>query len=145
MTPKNKGLGKGLGSLFGDMQDISGQPLVKEVSAEEAKTAQMIKLREIEPNRHQPRKNFDEEELNELADSIRTFGVITPLILVKDKNHYMIIAGERRWRAAKIAGLKEVPAVIRKYTEQQVAEIALVENIQRSDLNPIEEAAAYEN
>ena len=144
MVPKNKGLGKGLGSLLGDMQGISGQPLVRDVSAEEAKTAQMIKLRDIEPNRHQPRKSFDEEELNELADSIRTYGIITPLILVKEKNHYMIIAGERRWRAAKLAGLKEVPAVIREYSEQQIAEIALVENIQRSDLNPIEEASAYE-
>ncbi len=144
MVPKNKGLGKGLGSLLGDMQGISGQPLVRDVSAEEAKTAQMIKLRDIEPNRHQPRKTFDEEELNELADSIRTYGIITPLILVKEKNHYMIIAGERRWRAAKLAGLKEVPAVIREYSEQQIAEIALVENIQRSDLNPIEEASAYE-
>lgn len=144
MAAKGKGLGKGLGSLIGDMEGISGQPLVKEITNEEAKTARMIRLREIEPNRHQPRKTFDEEELNELADSIRTYGVITPLIVVKEDKHYMIIAGERRWRAAKLAGLKEVPAVVREYTERQIAEIALVENIQRSDLNPIEEASAYD-
>ena len=146
MAPKGKGLGKGLGSLFSDMAEISKGtlPNVADISQEEEKTAKMIKVRDIEPNRHQPRKVFDEAELNDLADSIRTYGVITPLIVVKEKDHYMIIAGERRWRAAKIAGVKEVPVVIREYTEQEIAEISLVENIQRSDLNPIEEASAYE-
>ena len=144
MAGKKQGLGKGLGSLLGDMAGVSVLPEIKEITKEEAKTAQMIPIRDIEPNRHQPRKHFSEEELNELADSIRTYGVITPVIVVKEGNHYMIIAGERRWRAAKIAGVRELPAVVREYTEQEIAEISLVENIQRSDLNPIEEAMAYD-
>ena len=145
MAPKKQGLGKGLGSLLGDMNSLAKIQEVQEVSAEEAKTARMIRLRDIEPNRNQPRRNFSEEELQELADSVRTYGIITPLILVKEDKHYMIIAGERRWRAAKLAGLKEVPAVIREYSEREIAEISLVENIQRSDLNPLEEAEAFDH
>jgi ParB family chromosome partitioning protein len=103
----------------------------------------MVKITKVEPNREQPRKNFDEDALQELADSIKQFGLLQP-ILVQDKNdYYEIIAGERRWRAAKIAGLKEVPVIIKNYSNQEIVEISLIENIQREDLNPIEEAQAY--
>lgn len=98
----------------------------------------------IEPNRSQPRKMFDEEQLNELADSVREYGVLQPLLVQKKGEYYEIIAGERRWRAAKIAGLKEVPVVVREYSKQRTMEIALIENVQRADLNPIEEAKAYQ-
>ena len=102
-----------------------------------------MKINEVEPNRDQPRKNFDEDALQELADSIKQFGLLQP-ILVQDKGeYYEIIAGERRWRAAKLAGLKEVPVIIRNYSSQEIVEISLIENIQREDLNPIEEAQAY--
>lgn len=104
----------------------------------------MIKLSKIEPNREQPRKDFNEEQLKELADSVRQYGVLQPLLVQKRDSSYEIIAGERRWRAAKLAGLKEVPVVIREYTPQQAMEIALIENVQREDLNPIEEAMAYQ-
>ena len=103
----------------------------------------MVKITKIEPNREQPRKNFDEESLNELADSIKHFGLISPILVQDRKSHYEIIAGERRWRAVKIAGLKEVPVIIREYTDREIAEISLIENVQREDLNPIEEAAGY--
>ncbi len=103
----------------------------------------MVRLSSVEPNRQQPRKAFDEDSLQELAESIRQHGIIQPLLVQKKKNSYEIIAGERRWRAAKIAGLKEVPVLIREYTKQEVFEISLIENIQREDLNPIEEALAY--
>lgn len=102
-----------------------------------------MKITKVEPNREQPRKNFDEDALQELADSIRQFGVIQPIVVQDRKDHYEIIAGERRWRAAKIAGLKEVPVIIKNYTEQEIVEISLIENIQRENLNPIEEAQAY--
>ena len=105
---------------------------------------QKLKLSAIEPNNTQPRKNFDEEALNELAESIKKFGVLQPLLVQKKDDHYEIIAGERRWRAAKLAGLSEVPVVIREYDRQQTMEIALIENVQRADLNPIEEALAYQ-
>ena len=131
----NKGLGKGLGALLGEsaMQPVNQQsPL-------------LLPLQKIEPNRLQPRRNFDEEELSALADSIRQHGVIQPLtVRLLDSGYYQIIAGERRWRAAKVAGLKEVPVVIREYSKQQAMEIALIENVQRADLNPIEEAIAYQ-
>ena len=104
---------------------------------------QTLKLNLIEPNSEQPRKNFDEESLQELADSIKQFGIIQPLVVQKQDDYYEIIAGERRWRAAKLAGLKEVPVIIKNYTEQERVEIALIENIQREDLNPIEEAMAF--
>ena len=102
-----------------------------------------MKINQVEPNREQPRKNFDEEALQELAESIKQFGILQPLIVQKRDDYYEIIAGERRWRAAKLAGLKEVPVVIREMSDQEIVEISLIENIQRENLNPIEEAAAY--
>jgi ParB family chromosome partitioning protein len=103
----------------------------------------MVHISEIEPNKSQPRKRFDEDALQELADSIKQYGVIQPLILQKRDKYYEIIAGERRWRAARMAGLKEVPAIIKDYSPREIVEIALIENIQREDLNPIEEAQTY--
>lgn len=105
---------------------------------------QKLKITLIEPNGTQPRKNFKEDELAELADSIREFGILQPLLVQKKDNHYEIIAGERRWRAAKLAGLTEVPVLIREYDKQRTMEVSLIENIQRSDLNPIEEALGYQ-
>ena len=141
-----RGLGKGLDSLIpkaiGDTSDkkdtISVQDEKKTNDSE-----QVIKITMIEPNREQPRKNFDEDALQELADSIKQFGLIQPILVQDRKDHYEIIAGERRWRAAKIAGLKEVPVIIRDLTEQEIVEISLIENIQRENLNPIEEAQAF--
>ncbi len=104
----------------------------------------MMKLSIIEPNKGQPRKDFNEESIGELADSIKRYGVLQPLLVKKSGDHYEIVAGERRWRAAKEAGLREVPVVIKEYTKQQAMEIALIENVQREDLNPIEEAQAYQ-
>lgn len=144
MATKTKGLGKGLGTLFGDVADISKTHEIVPITEEDLKNEQTVKLRLVEPNRDQPRKEFDEEALNELADSIRLHGIIQPLIVVKKDAHFQIIAGERRWRAAKIAGLKEVPVIIKDYTEEEIAEISLIENIQRKDLNPIEEAMAFQ-
>ena len=103
----------------------------------------MVKINQVEPNRDQPRKDFDEDALVELADSIKQFGILQPLIVQKKKDYYEIIAGERRWRAAKIAGVKEVPVIVKEFTDQEVVEISLIENIQRENLNPIEEAMAY--
>ena len=103
----------------------------------------IVKITKVEPNRKQPRKNFDEDALQELADSIKQFGLLQPILVQDRKDYYEIIAGERRWRAAKLAGLKEVPVIIREYTEKEIVEISLIENIQREDLNPIEEAQAY--
>lgn len=140
MAGKSKGLGKGLGSLLGDMANLEKQHEGASESVEE----QLVKLRLVEPNRNQPRKEFDEAELQELADSILRYGVIQPLLVREKDGHYEIIAGERRWRAAKLAGLKEIPVIVRDYTEQEAAEISLIENIQRKDLNPIEEAQAYQ-
>ena len=97
----------------------------------------------VEPNRDQPRKKFDEDAILELADSIKQFGVLQPLLVRKNKDYYEIIAGERRWRAAKQAGVKEVPVIVKEYTEQEIVEIGLIENIQRENLNPIEEAMAF--
>ena len=103
----------------------------------------MVRINEVEPNRDQPRKDFDEDALMELADSIRQFGILQPLLVQKKKNYYEIIAGERRWRAAKLAGIKEVPIIVKDYTDQEIVEISLIENIQRENLNPIEEAMAF--
>ena len=103
----------------------------------------MVNITKVEPNREQPRKNFDEDALEELAESIKQFGLLQPILVQDRKTYYEIIAGERRWRAAKKAGLKEVPAIIKNLTEQEIVEISLIENIQREDLNPIEEALAY--
>lgn len=108
------------------------------------KDAKILKIVDIEPNRNQPRHNFDEAAMDELTESVRQFGVIQPVIVRNVNGHYMIVAGERRWRAAKAAGLKEIPAIVREFTEQQMVEIALIENIQREDLNAIEEAKTYQ-
>jgi len=135
-----KGLGKGLDSLIPDTAVTEKTNKVKEEASEI-----MININEIEPNRDQPRKNFDEDALMELAESIKLHGIIDPITLVKRDGYYMIVNGERRWRAAKIAGLKKVPATVRDYTERQIKEISLIDNIQREDLNPIEEALAYQS
>lgn len=133
-----KGLGKGLDSMIPE-RIINTEEKPDNVSRET-----YIHISEIEPNKLQPRKKFDEDSLHELAESIKQYGVIQPLILQKRGKYYEIIAGERRWRAARIAGLKEVPAIIKDYTPREIVEIALIENIQREDLNPIEEAQTYE-
>lgn len=130
-----RGLGKGLDSLI----PASSSNENKETKQNET----VVKITKVEPNRDQPRKNFDEDSLQELADSIKQFGLLQPILVQDRKDYYEIIAGERRWRAAKIAGLKEIPVIIRNYTDQEIVEIALIENIQREDLNPIEEAHAF--
>ena len=137
MAVKKKGLGKGLDSLIPDNK------IEVKTSVPNAGGEQMMKINMVEPNREQPRRNFEEDSLLELADSIKQFGVLQPLIVRKRKDYYEIIAGERRWRAAKMAGVKEIPVIIKDFTEQEVLEIALIENIQREDLNPIEEAMAF--
>jgi len=147
MPVKKSGLGKGLDSLIPNKNVKSAKPSVK---ADEKKAAPkeeiletgpiMVKINKVEPNREQPRKDFDEDALMELADSIKQFGVLQPILVQKKKDYYEIIAGERRWRAAKLAGLKEVPIIVKKFTEQEIVEISLIENIQRENLNPIEEA-----
>lgn len=141
MAVKRGGLGKGLDSLIPEGK----KPVSSKKSEEqEVKTAeQMVKITKIEPNREQPRRYFEEDALQELADSIKQFGVLQPLLVQKKGDYYEIIAGERRWRAAKLAGVKEVPVIVKEFTEQEVVEIALIENIQRENLNPIEEAMAY--
>ncbi len=142
-----RGLGKGLDALIPGA--VSESKSKKETSSnnlnyqDEKIPDTMAKITKLEPNREQPRKNFDEDALQELADSIKQFGLLQPILVQDRKDHYEIIAGERRWRAAKLAGLKEVPVIIRNYTEQEIVEISLIENIQREDLNPIEEALAY--
>ena len=150
MAIKKGGLGKGLDSLIQSSPSrpkTAPKPEVKEKIVEkvvvEKPVEQKVKLSQIEPNREQPRKNFDEEALQELCDSIKQYGIIQPLVVKKNADYYEIIAGERRWRAAKMAGLKEVPVIIKEYTDQEIVEISLIENIQRENLNPIEEAIAY--
>ena len=152
MAPK-RGLGRGLSNLLptdDTTEDVttktSKQTKTGTVTKTEIvkKVEQTLNINRIEPNKNQPRKEFNEDALQELADSIKQFGVIEPLVVVKRKGYYELIAGERRWRAARLAGLKEVPVVIKDYDDQQIVEIALIENIQREDLNPIEEAHAYE-
>lgn len=157
MAVKKGGLGKGLDSLI-----PSGNPRGKKsvVSAEQntekrevvekivekivEKPVEMkVKIGEVEPNREQPRKKFDEDALLELSESIKQFGILQPLLVQKKDGYYEIIAGERRWRAAKLAGVKEVPVIVKNFTSQEIVEISLIENIQREDLNPIEEALAY--
>lgn len=138
-----RGLGKGLDALIPNITADTKEKNGANGKAAEKEPETIVKITKIEPNREQPRKNFDEEALQELADSIKQFGLLQP-ILVQDRNtYYEIIAGERRWRAAKLAGLKEVPVIIRNYTDQEIVEISLIENIQREDLNPIEEAQAF--
>lgn len=138
----SRGLGKGLDSLIpASVPKMEAEQEV--VKTESNAQGTYVKITKVEPNREQPRKNFDEDALQELADSIKQYGIVEPLIVQDRKTHYEIIAGERRWRAAKLAGLKEVPVIVRNYTEQEIVEISLIENIQREDLNPIEEAQAY--
>jgi len=159
MTKARRGLGKGLNILLGEDPEQEENmvretsPLQESGAGKESGAAKKqpeepkeykIRLSRIEPNREQPRKDFNEEQLNELAESIRQYGVLQPLLVQKKGDMYEIIAGERRWRAAKIAGLKEIPVVVREYSQQQAVEIALIENVQREDLNPIEEAQAYQ-
>lgn len=140
----SRGLGKGLDSLIPMSESTNTVFEKKAVDKEDNKASEtVVKITQIEPNREQPRKNFDEDALQELADSIKQFGLLQPILVQDRKSHYEIIAGERRWRAAKLAGLKEVPVIIRDYTNQEIVEISLIENIQREDLNPIEEAQAY--
>lgn len=127
------GLGRGLGSLFDDTS-----PTEEEISSVES-----LRITQIEPNKNQPRQKFDDDKIDALADSIKEHGVIQPIIVVKSGKRYKIVAGERRWRAAKKAGLKEIPVVIREYTDREIAQIALIENLQRENLNPIEEALGY--
>lgn len=155
MAVKRNGLGKGLDSLIpdktnktitskekkatGTVDAISQKNIVKKEDGSET----FLKINEVEPNRNQPRKEFDEDALLELADSIKQFGVLQPLLVQKKDGYYEIIAGERRWRAAKLAGIKEIPVLIKEYTDQEIVEISLIENIQRENLNPIEEAMAF--
>ena len=135
MAVKKRGLGRGLGV----------NALIPEAieAVVEKKETNVLPVNEIEPNRDQPRKQFDAEKIEALAESIKEHGVVQPLIVTKEDGYYRIVAGERRWRAAKKAGLKEVPVVIREYSAQEAEEIALIENLQREDLNPIEEALGY--
>lgn len=158
MAIKRGGLGKGLDSLISMADDFEPAPkkedkksasekpkevikeVVKEVKVHEPL---MVKLREIEPNRDQPRKEFDEESLEELKNSICQYGVLQPLVVVKKGKYYEIVAGERRWRAAKLAGLKEVPVIVKELNEREISEVSLIENIQRKNLNPIDEAMAF--
>lgn len=137
-----RGLGKGLDAMIPIQEDIVSEKAAA-AKAEDKGAETIVRITQIEPNREQPRKNFDEDALQELADSIKQFGLLQPILVQDRKTYYEIIAGERRWRAAKLAGLKEVPVIIRDYTEQEIVEISLIENIQREDLNPIEEAQAY--
>lgn len=129
-----KGLGRGISSLLPD----------NSMEKDEKSSSVVLKITDVEPNKNQPRKDFDKEKIEALSDSIKEYGIIQPLVVTQQSNgRYTIVAGERRWRAAKLAGLKEVPVIINEYSDEQVAEIALIENLQREDLNPIEEALGY--
>ena len=153
MAAKKSGLGRGLDALFPEKTVHSKQeekPVQKAVSADDKKEKETaengiktVKISKVEPNREQPRKKFDEDALLELSESIKQYGVLQPLLVSDKKDYYEIIAGERRWRAAKMAGLKEVPVIIKEFSDQETVEISLIENIQREDLNPVEEAQAY--
>lgn len=142
-TKKKTGLGRGLNTLIpsAPAKDAESEKILKK--EEQIKSEIMVPILKVEPNPDQPRRQFDEDSLQELADSIKQYGILQPLIVKKHEKFYEIIAGERRWRAAKMVGLKEVPVLIRDYAENEIVEIALIENIQREDLNPIEEALAY--
>lgn len=147
MAVRGKGLGRGLDSLIPNtvgINELKNNEGGKDEKKEQEKTSEvLVKITMVEPNREQPRKNFDEDSLLELAESIKQFGLLQPILVQDRKSYYEIIAGERRWRAAKMAGLKEVPVIIKDLTDQEIVEISLIENIQREDLNPIEEALAY--
>lgn len=142
-----RGLGKGLDALIpsGINEKVKQEDLKEnqQNKSEKQEGETIVNITKVEPNREQPRKNFDEDALEELAESIKQFGLLQPILVQDRKTHYEIIAGERRWRAAKKAGLKEVPVIIKNLTEQEIVEISLIENIQRENLNPIEEAQAY--
>ncbi len=135
--PKKTGLGKGLDALFG--------PVPEEEKQKENDILRNLKITEVEPNRNQPRKNFNQEALEELAESIKEYGLIQPIIVTEKEGYYSIIAGERRWRACKLAGLEEIPVIVREDDEKKNNEIALIENIQREDLNPFEKALGIKN
>ena len=135
--PKKTGLGKGLDALFG--------PVPEEEKVQETDVLKNLKIVDVEPNREQPRKNFNQEALEELAESIKEYGLIQPIVVTKKDAYYSIIAGERRWRASKIAGLTEIPAIVREDDERKNNEIALIENMQREDLNPYEKALGIKN
>lgn len=139
-TPR--GLGKGLDVMIPNLVGETKEKKQKD-DAKNRSSETTVSITKVEPNRKQPRKFFDEDALQELADSIKQFGLLQPILVQDRKDHYEIIAGERRWRAARLAGLKEVPVIIKNYSDQEIVEIALIENIQREDLNPIEEAQAY--
>lgn len=157
MAGKKSGLGRGLDALFPEKTVQSKPKTVKTVKEEKKvevdtkKSSQqensngerMMKISMIEPNREQPRKKFDEDALQELSESIKQYGILQPLLVSDKKDYYEIVAGERRWRAAKMAGLKEVPVVVKEFSTQEIVEISLIENIQREDLNPVEEAMVY--
>lgn len=136
---KMTGLGKGLDALFTNSVETP-----EEEKVQEGEVIQNLKLIDVEPNKNQPRQRFDSEKIDELAESIKEYGVIQPIIVTKEEEHYKIVAGERRWRAAKKAGISEIPAIVREYSEQTNKEIALIENIQRENLNPIEKARALQ-
>lgn len=141
----SRGLGKGLDALIPvgiNEKKVKTENKGEDIS-EKKEGEKLVNITKVEPNREQPRKNFDEEALDELAESIKQFGLLQPILVQDKKTYYEIIAGERRWRAAKKAGLKEIPVIIKNLTEQEIVEISLIENIQREDLNPIEEAQAY--
>ena len=145
-TARKSALGKGLDSLITDKVGMNKQPETKTATPKKnEKTIEgiLVNINKIEPNREQPRKNFDEDALLELSESIKQFGMLQPLLVKEKDGYYEIIAGERRWRAAKMANLKEVPVIIKKLSDQEMVEISLIENIQRENLNPIEEAIAY--
>ncbi len=153
MTTKKGGLGRGLGRGLDAMISDSSKPRQEEKKIEKTMTKEsgedskdkvvMVKIAEVEPSRKQPRKQFDEDALLELAESIKQFGVLQPLLVQKKEDYYEIIAGERRWRASKLAGIKDIPVMVKDFSDQEAVEISLIENIQRENLNPIEEAAAY--
>ena len=155
MAAKKSGLGRGLDALFPEKTKTAPQksaPIKKEKpiaqknqeeTTESYKGEKVVKISKVEPNRDQPRKKFDEDALLELSESIKQYGVLQPLLVSDKKDYYEIIAGERRWRAAKMAGLKEIPVLVKEFTDQEMVEISLIENIQREDLNPVEEAEAY--
>ena len=141
-----RGLGKGLNALFGESGYELEKPSIpeQEKESEAVKSEITVKISSIIANEKQPRKNFNEEELSQLTESVKQYGVLQPLLVKKEGEKFRIIAGERRYRAAKEAGLKEIPVVVRDYTSQQAAEVSIIENVQRADLNPMEEAMAYQ-
>jgi len=144
MAIKKRGLGKGIDSMISSNIEEHDNINTEDKSNEINANPNLINISDIEPNRKQPRKEFDEEALLELSSSIKQYGILQPLLVKKQTDYYELIAGERRWRAAKLAGLKEIPVIIGEYTDREVMEISLIENIQREDLNPIEEALAYQ-